>query len=321
MADYFEDDADRLEELAQSFEPALRRRFLEAVARAKAGLPVDDIAELIFLGRIEQAVMLTELAAAGIAGSLSATWSASYVAAGADTAKLIADSLQVVLDFDQVNEGAVAAMQANKLELVREFTSEQRLVTQSVILDGVRQGVNPKQVAVDVKDAIGLTSRQQAAVANYKRLLESGSKEALQRQLRDRRFDSSVARGALSNEQVARMTQRYQERYLAYRAQVIARTEGLTAAQQGSYQTYVQAVEDGSIEEEEIERKWITGKDGRTRESHRPMEGQLRGLKARFLSGNGNHPLFPGDPSLPGNDRIQCRCSVATRIRRAVLAA
>jgi len=44
------------------------------------------------------------------------------------------------------------------------------------------------------------------------------------------------------------------------------------------------------------------------------MHNQVRGYREAFESGAGNLLMYPGDPNAPPEDRIQCRCAVATRI-------
>lgn len=314
-----EDSYKRLEELADSLEPKFRSRFKQILRDIKSEISLATIEQLITYGRIEDALALAEGAAMGVANGMASTWNSAFMNAGVSTSSFLVDKLHVFIDFDQVNEGAVAAMQANKLDLVREIVLEQRLATQQAILDGVRSGMNPKQVAISVRDSIGLTQHQQSAVANYRRLLENGDGAALQRALRDARFDSTVRAAVqgktLTQAQIDRMVTRYSERYLDYRAKVISRTEAIRAANQGSHQMYIQAIDAGEIDEQSIERKWVAGRDARTRESHRAMQGQKRAFRESFRSGDGNSLLYPGDPSAPGSDTIQCRCAVTTRFK------
>jgi hypothetical protein len=60
--------------------------------------------------------------------------------------------------FDQVNLYAVAAMQANQLELIREFTAEQLRATSLALVIGVEAGTNPLAAARNFRDSVGLTA-------------------------------------------------------------------------------------------------------------------------------------------------------------------
>lgn len=61
-------------------------------------------------------------------------------------------------------------------------------------------------------------------------------------------------------------------------------------------------------------KKWLATDDHRVRESHEDIDGQERELGEPFETGNGNEAMFPGDPSLPASDRINCRCAVSPSI-------
>ena len=50
------------------------------------------------------------------------------------------------------------------------------------------------------------------------------------------------------------MVERYRERYVKYRAEVIGRTEALRAVHAGNYEGYLQAIDEGAINREELQR-------------------------------------------------------------------
>ena len=158
-----------------------------------------------------------------------------------------------MVDFDAINDRAVRLMRENKLRLVREFLDSQRAATQHALVEGVTEGLNPIAQARAFRDSIGLTSRQEAAVGNYRRLLQTGDRDALVRALRDRRYDPTVRRAIasdrpLTTSQIDRMVARYRERYIKYRSEVIARTESLKIVHQGNDEMYHQAVESGKLD-------------------------------------------------------------------------
>jgi hypothetical protein len=107
----------------------------------------------------------------------------------------------------------------------------------------------------------------------------------------------------------AEMKARYGERYIKHRSQVIARTEGLRAANLGSYESWRQAVEDtGVLDAGQVRRKWITAKDDRVRPDHRGAAGQERGFNEPFEIGpDRERVMFP--PHQPN-----CRCTTAYRV-------
>ena len=178
-------------------------------------------------------------------------------------------------------------METNNFRLVREMVDSQRSMIRSVIAEEARLGTNPREVARRIRDNIGLTSKQEGFVQNYKRELQAIGREGSTgnvrtRRLRDRRSDSLVDRAIrdrqpLTEKQINSMVDRYRQRkWINYRAEVIARTEGLRAAHEGSEVMYEQAVGDGTLRSDQIQRTWVTAKDERVRTAHARLNGQSR---------------------------------------------
>jgi len=76
-------------------------------------------------------------------------------------------------------------------------------------------------------------------------------------------------------------------------------------------------VASGAVSGNLVDTAWSTTMDGRERESHAAMDGQVVPFGQTFVSGLGNHLRYPGDPSAPAEDRINCRCSKRYLIRKA----
>ncbi len=313
-----EDPASRLLDLLDRSDVALRRAVLEALEAARRAGSLEEIEALILSGRLSEAL---ELASRTGALRVAEAYAAVFTLAGREGAAFLSEALEVLVSFDQVNERAVQAIRRERFRLVTEFTEGQRRATRLAILDGVRRGLNPREQARNFRQSIGLTERQQLAVMRYRELLERGSAEALQRELRDRRFDPTVRRAIrtgvpLTQEQVDRMVERYAQRYLRFRAEVIARTEALAAVHSGNHELYLQAVADGTMDLDDVLRTWVDSGDGRVRSSHANLNGMKRRLDETFPGAAG--PLrFPGDPLAAAEERIQCRCAVTTRIGSA----
>lgn len=90
----------------------------------------------------------------------------------------------------------------------------------------------------------------------------------------------------------------------ASRALIIARTESHSAVQAGAMEA---AQEDGMKYKE-----WIATNDERTRDSHRDAHGQVVSIDEPFDVG-GVQLDYPGDPSGPPEEVINCRCVVRYR--------
>lgn len=219
----------------------------------------------------------------------------------------------VTFSFDPGDSTAADIMASSELRLIKDFTDDQRATVRSALTDALNRGLNPSKAARLFRDAIGLSSTQYAAVANYRRLLEGGSSEALGRGLRDARYDrtlsAALSRGdVLSDSQIDTMVGRYADNMLALRADTIARTESHRALSQGRFQALSQLADRYDIPADNITRTWNATQDARTRDTHAEMDGQQVGGFEPFVSPSGATLMHPGDPSAPPEETINCRC-------------
>lgn len=92
----------------------------------------------------------------------------------------------------------------------------------------------------------------------------------------------------------------------ARRAETVARTETIGATNAGAFASArVLAQEIGDTNPEKV---WLATDDSRTRPTHVTAEGQRVPLTESFVVGG--FPLqFPGDPTGPPQEVINCRCS------------
>lgn len=315
------DPVSRITKVAAYQARRIKRVFLTSVKLIEDSNTLTQIAELLEEGRFEEALASVDKAGALLGDSYGAALSDSAMKTAA---WLSSSALDVVVSFDQVNTRAVAAMQANKLRLVSQFTQQQREASRQAIIRGVTEGANPIEQARAFKQSIGLTTKQEAAVNNYRRLLTGASEskteasQVMARALRDKRFDRTVARAAregvpLTEKQINKMVGRYREKMIKYRSEVIARTESMRAVSEGQNEMYQQAIDNGDLTQEGVKRKWVAAKDERTRSSHTRLNGTVRMMGEVWMGDEG--PLrFPRDPDAPGAETIQCRCFLSFRI-------
>lgn len=322
MAEYIDDPAKRLNDLLDLQEARVADIFRTAVASLKDEINIDELADLIEQGRVNDA--LDKLV--HVAEQLGSASTVAFLTSGQSTADFLLAAGVGRVAFNHVNVEAVAQMQANRLELVREFTDEQRRATNLAIVAGVESGINPRAQARNFRDSIGLTERQWQAVANYKSALErvgtdpSAQTDALNRALRDKRGDASIHAAVRDNrpmtpERIDWLHGRYIERYIKYRSEVIGRTEAMRAVNQGNEEAYRQAIEAGTIDAADLERTWLTRLDDRERHTHFLLNRQKRGWGEPWQTVNGII-RYPGDPEAAAEETIQCRCALATRIRK-----
>lgn len=94
------------------------------------------------------------------------------------------------------------------------------------------------------------------------------------------------------------------------RAKTIARTEGHRIQQMSTVDAQQAAKAKGA----DVVKQWDAALDGRTRESHRRVDGEIRELDEKFSNGL----MFPGDPSGSAAEVVNCRCTSNTRARWAL---
>ena len=316
------DPASRLRKLIAKQEPRFASGFRLLVSQIKEAADLNEIAALIEAGRLEEAFTMT-LSRTPKLGNLYVD---SFMAAAKDTAEFFNKNVGgIIIDFDQTNPFSLQVARENQLRLVREFGATQRAATREALIEGIRTGANPLEQARNFRNSIGLTERQVKAVNNYRRLLNEGDRAALDRALRDKRFDRTIRAAfdsdkPLTQAQIDKMVGRYQERYLKYRSNVIARTESLKSVHAGKNAMYKQAIDDGHLDANNLSQEWETSLRQNVRDSHADMHGQVQPWGQLFVSGKGNATEFPGAFGIPEED-IQCVCAVGTRIPQVAVPA
>lgn len=320
MPGIYDDPASRLNDLLDLQEQRIAQIYRIAIQDLKDAVDLNELVSLLQQGREAEAVDALIYAAEQL-GSAS---NVAFVTSGQSTADFMSGAGVGRIVFDQVNDLAVATMQTMRLDMIREFTDEQRRVTQQALLGGIESGNNPVAMARNFRDSIGLTQRQWAAVQSYQRSLESiGANqrtaiEALTHAVRDKRGDQQIRRAIreampLPQEKIDWLVQRKIDMSIKLRAETIARTEAMRAVNAGNEEAYRQAVANGIVQAASLRRKWVTRLDGRERESHALLNGQVRGYGETWQALHGVL-RFPGDPAAPAAEVVNCRCVLATRI-------
>ena len=113
----------------------------------------------------------------------------------------------------------------------------------------------------------------------------------------------ALAQGRLENETEKELIQRLEGLGIfgKARAQRIARTEAHLAVMTGSFEV---AKQNGITH-----KQWLSSLDERTRETHLEANGQTVEIDEPFQVGDAEG-MFPGDPELPPEENINCRCTL-----------
>lgn len=296
---------------------ALARRDIEALARrdietAIRGVALDPVAFRGFEVALEQAF------------EAGGNWQIDRL-----LARTLPTGPRVDVLFNIRHFTAENWLRNHSSTLVREIIEDQRVAARNFLTAGMEAGANPKTTALDLVGrlnratgqreggVLGLTSSQEAWIRNYEADLRDPERlsRALQRSLRDRRFDKTIAKAirdgtGLDESTIRRMLISYRNKALKLRGDTIGRTEAMASVQRGAYEGIRQAISAGQIESDLVVSVWQTARDSRVRDSHAAMDGE----EVPFGQAFSNGLLFPGDPSGPAEEVINCRCTVFHRI-------
>ncbi len=302
---------------AKKFEPKIRKALIKAWNQLRTQESMADIERALQSGGIEAVMDMFDDMGIVINKAVSESIDAA-IKAGADLTAIVIPAPAILNKdavFDLFNPYTADYINRYKLNLVQGITSNTREAMRNELAQDIVAGVNPKTTARNFKNTIGLTPNQQQAVRNYRGYLENLDRQALQRELRDKRFDPTVLRAIeegkpLTTAQIDKMVNRYREKYIKYRAEVIARTESLRAVSIGNDLNIRQMILDGDIDLESVRKVWHYVGGPRTRDAHLKVPGLNPGgvmLDRPFVTPLG--PLmFPRDPNGTAANTVQCRC-------------
>jgi hypothetical protein len=302
-------------------ETAIAENWRSNVDWLRSQKTLKEIAELLELRKLTEIV--TDENIERFATAIAGATTKQYMEAAEVVADYLARKLEHPVTFDPTDGRAMLRIQGNTLELVREITDETRAVIRNAIRDGIELGMNPRAHAALIRGSLGLTEHQQSVVEGFRRKLLANDGGALDNVLRDKRFDRSISDAVesgtrLSDAQIGKMVARYQDSWIRYRGEAIARTEALRSVHEGVVDMWSESLDRGDVAVNDVERIWRHKNIGQeARENHIEMNGQRRAIGEAFRSPSGAHLMYPCDPSAPAKETIHCSCCVITRFKRA----
>ena len=232
----------------------------------------------------------------------------------------------IILPYDPSATAGVTDLEMMRANLLAEIRAATEDGINAAVQAGFEAHLDLDQIIAALKDTIGLTPRQAQAVLNFRTALEDGD-ASLDRalagnawMLRDHRFDATMARIAdgefVADSKIDAMVDAYARRQLTYRAQMIARTEGMTVANAGVRSNYSMAISRGVFPKSDVRRFWmVSGLENTCMLCLSvPLMNPLGvGFDEPFLSIEG--PLMmPVEDTHPA-----CMCSVSHQIVRQAL--
>lgn len=306
--------ADRIQRALAKHDRAIQRAFEMAIRERRESINLRALVEAIENRDIGRAIEIAGITRGDLFPIDQALRTAYFEGAGTIAAAAPAFAARIALDGNAPR--AVSWARDHVGGLITEIIETNRTAIRGIITGQLAEGVGPRQAAIAVRGQIGLTTQQTGFVSNARAQLANLDAGYFSRQLRDKRFDGIVRRAIadgkpLAQADVDRITQRYSDRLLKHRAEVIARTESVTALRAGRREGIAQAVEQGAIASDAIKRVWDATLDKRTRPDHVAMDGrEVEGMDTPWVLPDGSRMMTPGDTSLgaDASQTIQCRC-------------
>lgn len=196
-------------------------------------------------------------------------------------------SLGVSFDLEPVD--ALVWARTRAAELVVEVDDETRSAIRDAVVEALQAGRGTDPLAAELRSVVGLHSRWAKAVQRYRATLESQG---------------------LPPASVDRSVDRYRERLIRRRAEIIARTELVRANSEARQETWRRAQAAGAFGQAEPVREWVTAPLGRPSKKGkvvcpwcRPLNGvRVEGLDSTFASGRHRVVAPPLHPA--------CRCTL-----------
>lgn len=319
-------------DLTAAMQVKLRDAFLASIADIKSTVKMAALVEAISGGRANDVIDILNLKREFFA-PLEEAMRSAYIDGGSDAARRATAEFPkgtvVAVRFSGRSFDAEAWIRDNSSRLVVEVTATTREAVRAVLTNGLAEGRNPRNVALDLVGRIdgearqrsggvvGLNSHLTGYLRNARLELEQGRyADFLTRVLRDKRMDVTLRNAIKSGKKVTakfidQALAKYSDSLLRFRAEAIARTEATAALNAARHEAHAQMVDKGFIEDRDIKRRWRAAGDARTRDTHSEMDNQtVHGLANPFTSPSGARLMYPGDTSLGagGEEVINCRC-------------
>lgn len=248
-------------------------------------------------------------------------------------ARTTSSGARVDILFNVRNFAAENWLRNHSSTLIQGLIDEQRDVARNFLVANLESGRNPVAVSQSLvgtynrqtghreNGIIGLSLQEEAAARRYAE--ELADPRLLRQALSSRKLDltsreiikSALERdGIISREIIGKLVVRYRNQLLDRRGRRIGRTETMAALHEGSYQAMQQAISAGQVDRDLVTGVWKTAKDRRVRDTHRPLDNKRVAFGDAWVTPLGNRLRFPGDPSAPGDETINCRCHALWQI-------
>lgn len=187
--------------------------------------------------------------------------------------------LSAIGSFNMRNPKAIEWATKYVGDNIREVENVTREAVRAIIADALKYGGHPRETAREIRQFIGLTEKQVKSILNYQRKLDESGR--------------SVSRvNEMVDSQVRRLIRR--------RAETIARTETIDAANQGQMLHWEDMAAQGYLDKRFIKKKWSATPDERLCPVCKPLDGEIADIDKPFSWGGMRPTRHP-----------KCRCAVS----------
>ena len=274
--------------IADRLTPKLRRVFLATVKQFQNGLSLDDLITAIHSKNANNVIRHLNLdkfaKELGVTGTVIQE---AFNSAGKFAAMELTRDAKITTSFDLINPRAVDYGARVSGALIKDINSGQLDAVRALVEDAFVSGVPPRETAMRIRDVVGLRDKQ---VEQYQKFRDSMEAQGIGADIIDQRAEKLA--GAM----------------IRSRAETISRTEIMDSANAGQAELWMQARENGLIDDRRTTRKWLIGPSA-CDEICAPMEDQEVGMDEDFETGEGESIGRP--PAHP-----RCVCSMRLVIKR-----
>lgn len=186
--------------------------------------------------------------------------------------------------FDATNEQISKWIANHTGELIENVKISTQQAIQGMISTAINDGVPPRVAAKNIKQVIGLNTRQARAVENRRRIL-------IQQGMKGTRLESVM--------------QAFVDKQLTHRSETIARTEAMFVNNRGLTEVISQNISDGFVDRKKAQKKWIVTPYDRVCKICKPMQGAVVGVDQDFYLAVSGQSI-PHPPA-----HLNCNCSWA----------
>lgn len=268
--------------IADRLTPQLRDAFLRGVLAMDGGIDQKILIAAVESGDMERAFAAIpfEAFADALKTGGGDVLLQAIAEAGASAALMLQDTHGVTITFDLTNPRAQQFAATQTATMVTQISEGTKDAIRAIIERGFSEGLTPQQMAMEIRQVVGLTDRQALAVANFR---------------------AGLMADGIEGDVLANRVNKYAQAQLRYRGTMIARQETLSASNAGQRELWMQAADKGLLSADQ-EREWILTPDGRLCPNCERMDGSRVKLNEPWQTPAG--PVM-----IPQQIHPMCRCA------------